>query len=561
MLRAMAPRMLRAVLLAAISAWAVGAQAQVSQLDGTALPTPTGTSETGVVTSRGFPASAVTLDGLFKARGETLDPIMSARTAPGLFSPNCGFSGELLLRGGSCKVAFGWYNADDPAHIFELVPADTSSAFMCTDNDFCPLATMDTTQVGQHTWTPKAFYADDIKANPKYTGGQIGFAMIGDEATQCKQTKYSDLARNTVSTMYGKPWITTLVYQSTANPEGFYLAFEDLAMSPESWTNAGPGSPSNDGDFNDFVYFINGLSCTGGGLPCEVAGAFGACSVGRTDCATEGTTGMCRPIITAGAELCDNVDNDCNGMVDDGDGLCPESQVCDKGSCVGACGTGEFRCGSGLTCKGGHCIEDACADKVCEAGQACRGGTCMNACDNVVCPAGEECQLGRCVDPCKAITCAAGKVCERGLCVSDCNCRGCQNGLQCGADGRCTDPRCADVQCMAGEKCVEGACINSCMGVVCPGGGNCVNGACQMGTGGAMSGGGTDGIILGGSLNFGGNTGSGSNNADGSSGRITKDPGCACTLVGSSPAGEAALLLAGLGACVAFARRRQKRAA
>jgi MYXO-CTERM domain-containing protein len=544
-----------------MSALVAPATAQVSQLDGTALPTPTGAAETNVVVSRGFPASAVTLDGLFKARGEALDPIMSASTAPGLFSPTCGFSGELLLRGGSCKVAFGWYNADDPANIFELVPADTSLAFMCTDNDFCPLATMDSTQVGQHTWTPKAFYAEDIKNDEKYTGGQIGFALIGDEATQCKQTKYSDLSRNTHSTMYGKPWITTLVYQSTANPEGFYLAFEDLKMSPESWTNAGPGSPSNDGDFNDFVYFINGLSCTGGGLPCEVAGAFGACSVGRTDCATEGTTGMCRPIITAGAELCDNVDNDCNGVVDDGVGLCPGTQVCDKGSCVEACGTGEFRCGTGFSCVAGQCIDDVCATVECPAGQACRNGTCLNACDGVVCPAGEECQLGRCVDPCKAVACTGGKVCERGLCVSDCNCRGCAEGLKCGLDGRCSDPRCVGIECPAGEKCAAGACVDACAGVMCPGGADCVNGACQMPSGGSSNGGGTDGgIILGGALNLGGKgSTNGTGNDSNGPGLVSADPGCACEVVGSSRSGTA-LFLAGLATALALGRRRRNAA-
>jgi hypothetical protein len=369
------------------------------------------------------------------------------------------------------------------------------------------------------------------------------------------------------------PWVTAIIYQSTVDPEGFYMAFEDLPMLPDDWRKTGVGSAMNDGDFNDFVFYVSGVSCQGGGQPCDT-GLQGACSVGRTDCATDGTTGMCRPIIAPGAELCDNVDNDCNGMVDDGMGLCPGTQVCDKGTCVEACGTGEFRCEKGFACEAGHCIDEACAGKMCEAGQACRNGMCMNACDGVVCPQGQECQLGRCVDPCKAVTCGAGKVCERGLCVSDCNCRPCKAGLSCAADGRCIDPTCVDKEagCAAmGMKCANGACVDPCAGVTCPNGGKCVGGNCQdatgtpggpNGTGGSLS---IDpnspvpgGIDLGG----GGNAGSSSSSSGGghSLGSREVKAGCACDVVGGSPAGSAAVLLGSLGALFIGARRRRRAA-
>jgi hypothetical protein len=340
------------------------------------------------------------------------------------------------------------------------------------------------------------------------------------------------------------------------DPEGFYMAFEDLPMSPADWHLTGvPGNTAmNDGDFNDFVFYVSGISCLGGGMPCDT-GLQGACSVGRTDCAAEGAVGMCRPIITAGAELCDNVDNDCNGVADDGMGLCPGTQVCDKGTCVEACGTGEFRCDPGYTCKAGHCIDDICADVECPAGQACRDGMCLNACDGVVCPAGEECQLGRCVDPCKAVECPAGKVCERGLCVSDCSCRGCKDGLECGADGRCADPLCVGVTCEAGLKCAGGNCVDPCDGVVCPGGGACVNGACQMGTGIPGGGGSAPVIDLPGGLDLGGST-NGSGTPKGS--RTARAPGCACEVVGATRTGNTALLLGTFGAILAMARRRRK---
>ncbi len=622
----MVARHLRAALLvfSALS-WAGSAAAQVTQTDAvkTPLPQPVGMPEMTLATDAWayktttqvnrdpmganvngmtfgdyYPTfadgDAITLGGLFKFRGENIDPVADARTAPGYFSPSCGFAGELVLRGGDCEIKFGWYNVADPNsttppkpdEIYPFLPEDVwldagmtmhdtmketiTFQMECQpplQNGFCPLAwdNVDPRQLDKKLWKRRAYDSGKIKENPNYKGGYVGFAVIGNPGKICSQNKYSMMEHNQRNAQ-GQAWVTTLIYQSTVDPEGFYMAFEDLPMAPDDWhkTGVNGNSATNDGDFNDFVFYVSGISCLGGGQACD-SGLQGACSVGRTDCATEGTTGMCRPIIAPGAEMCDNVDNDCNGMVDDGVGLCPGTQVCDKGKCIEACGTGEFRCDMGFTCKTGHCIENACVDKECAAGQVCRAGTCMNACDNVVCPSGQECQLGRCVDPCAAITCSAGKVCERGLCVSDCSCRGCKDGLVCGADGKCADPQCVGVMCEAGKKCVAGGCVDSCDGVVCPNMGVCVNGNCQSadGSGGTGSGTGGGGIDLAGGLNLSGSNGQGANGS-GTSGNgnkpVVKDAGCACDIVGRSPAGGAAVLL-GLVSVVVLGARRRRRAA
>jgi hypothetical protein len=593
------------VLAAGVAMVAGSAQAQVFQSDAamTPLPQPVGMNEWNLATMSWaynrevqvnrdlmgmdvnqqnvhfgdfYPTfengDAITLKGLFKFRGEMIDEVADARTTPGYFSPSCGFQGQLLLRGGDCEITFGWYNVEDPNsttapapdEIYPFIPTAGSTItadLQCQpplNNGFCPLAwdNVNPRELDKKLWIPKAYDSGQIKEDPNYKGKYVGFAVLGNPAKLCTQTKYSMLAHNQKNAQ-GQPWVTTLIYQSTVDPEGFYMAFEDLPMSPDDWHLTGvPGNTAmNDGDFNDFVFYVSGISCLGGGMPCDT-GLQGACSVGRTDCAVEGETGMCRPIITPGSELCDNVDNDCNGLADDGEGLCPGTQVCDKGTCVDACGTGEFRCQPGETCKAGHCIEDACAEMECPAGQACRNGMCLNACDGVVCPAGEECQLGRCVDPCKAVECPAGKVCERGLCVSDCSCRGCKDGLECGGDGRCTDPLCVGVECDAGFKCVGGACVDPCEGVVCPGGGACVNGACQMGTGMPGGGGSAPGLDLPGGLDLGGSS-SGPSNGSSNGSRTTKAPGCACEVVGGTRSGNVALLLGSLAAAMGLARRRR----
>ena len=583
--------------VAAALSTAAPASAQVFQaVDNTPLPQPVGQAELDLMLAYGYRVDlpvhqdfdgnnvnppklysdyyptfengdAVKLSGLFKWRMEQIDEVADARTTPGYFSPTCGFSGQLVLRGGSCDVAFGWYNVLDPAdptppapdQIYELIPAETAEYMMCVDQNgnpktdgFCPLGWDDRNpyKLSVHGWQPTAFDSGVIKSDPRYLGGYVAFALIGNPDVQCSQTKFS-IAEHNVKSTSGEPWVTSIIYQSTVDPEAFYIAFEDLPMTPESWKDPGPGAiGENDGDFNDFVYYISGINCAGGGQACDT-GLLGACSVGRTDCAPEGTTGVCRPIVQAGAELCDNVDNDCNGVVDDGEGLCAGGLVCDQGSCVQSCSTGEFRCPDGKACENDHCIDEACVGVVCEQGQACRLGMCLNACDGVLCPEGQECQLGRCVDPCAGVECPADRVCERGLCVSNCACRGCADGLTCGDDGRCGDPLCAGVVCPEGQKCKAGACQDLCANVTCPGGAQCINGVCadpsQMPTGSGGS-----GIVI----NTGG-TNSGSGEGSRAPTRALGDgAGCACR-AGSAQSPSAMLFGALLALGLWRARRRK----
>jgi hypothetical protein len=136
---------------------APSARAQVMEPDGTVMPQPANPKEVAEMISRGFPANSVTLAGLFLyheingvAGGDTaIDPINDAHTTPGTFAPQCGLSGTIVLHGGGCRSALGWYNATNPATvpttIYPIVPANLMPAppngISCEDNDFCPLAT------------------------------------------------------------------------------------------------------------------------------------------------------------------------------------------------------------------------------------------------------------------------------------------------------------------------------------------------------------------------------------------------------------------------------------
>ena len=150
--------------------------------------------------------------------------------------------------------------------------------------------------------------------------------MIGNPNAVCTQNKYSMLEHNQRNAQ-GDPWVTALIYQSTADPEGFYMAFEDFGdvarttgTRPASTAITATNDPATS---TTSCFYVSGISCEGGGQPMRARACKSACSVSRTDCATDSTTPACvRPIIAPGVEACDNVDNDCNGIVDDGDGGC-----------------------------------------------------------------------------------------------------------------------------------------------------------------------------------------------------------------------------------------------
>ena len=509
------------------------------------------------------------LQTLFAYRNETaLAAPMAyqtlAMTEPSTFSPLCSFSGTLVLRGGGCEVAFGWYNAvpeggnpPAPSEIYPLIPANDPDVY--GGGPFTPLAV-------DGPWVLKTFTAADIRNNPLYLGGEIGFALIGGGG--CSQTKYSQrhLNQDCTSCTPVEPFITTVVYEGTVEPNSYYMAFEDLPVSPTSFL------ANNDGDFNDFVFYITGIVCSGGGEPCDT-GQPGACAIGKTDCSENGEPGQCRPVVHPTAEKCDNVDNDCNEMVDDGD-LCPMGYVCDHGTCVQNCSTGEFKCRNALECDRGFCVDPLCVGVDCEMGQACRAGVCEGACTGVTCPLGQECQLGHCVDLCAGVTCEEGQVCEGGLCMAECGCRGCDAaaGKFCGDAGKCVAMGCEAVTCAAGQVCVAGGtCKDACEGAVCPGGAACMAGAClpNMEDPPTPGAGGTDGVgggldlpNMAGSLSFAGKGGAGgAGGANGSQGRpILKNgstaAGCACRLGADSGSGRLAwFALGALG--LALLRRRR----
>ena len=202
-------------------------------------------------------------------------------------------------------------------------------------------------------------------------------------------------------------------------------------------------------------------------------------------------------------EQCNGVDDDCDGEIDEGE-LCEGRQICDRGICVDLC-EGNECANADLICVDEAVCHDPCDAAECAANEACVDGRCIDPCEDVRCPAGEICRQGRCVgdncfeagcdegavcveggcvpDPCAGVDCPAGQFCRRGDCVDSCADVACPLDQRC-VDGECVGDPCFGVRCDAGERCIvegdRGVCERDrCAGVECGPGRRCFRGQCE----------------------------------------------------------------------------------
>jgi MYXO-CTERM domain-containing protein len=220
--------------------------------------------------------------------------------------------------------------------------------------------------------------------------------------------------------------------------------------------------------------------------PVCATGDPGLCAAGRQRCLAGFLS--CVPDEEPAPETCDEIDNDCDGQVDEGllnrCGVCGRNEPAETcngidDNCDGVVDEGQL-CPAGESCMRGHCA-GPCENNECPPGLVCRDNVCLNPCD--ACDAGQICEDGECLDPCAQVDCPAGQLCRAGECVGEsCYEAGCAEGQIC-LQGGCVPDPCANVQCEAGQFCREGECVGSCAQVSCPldfecQGGRCLPDAC-----------------------------------------------------------------------------------
>lgn len=491
-----------------------------------------------------------------------INAIQDATVDQETFDPHCQLKFTVVQRGGGYLSVFGWYEAKGG----NVPPAlaDMHVLLGCNDKPGTSQVLMVPTGVAKVGF---------FMANNAYDC--VPQSADGTLASEPTNTFYSErrfngkLRDGTPEGGLNQNQIRVLMWQSVAVADSFYFGWEDTKFGA-------------DDDFEDLLTQVSGIECTSGGQACDT-GKIGLCAKGAMQCQKGGLA--CVQIEQPSAEKCNAIDDDCNGMVDDGDNLCAAGEVCYRGSCLPNCTRGEFPCLPGFTCDAtkGVCVEDSCENKTCDAGQVCRAGQCVGECVGVKCPYGQACRQGGCVDVCSGMQCDDGFTCAVGFpdgadkepvgFCSSCGCKGCPTGQTC-SNNVCVATACATATCAAGQHCDAGNCVDDCMGAMCPPGQLCSAGKCTLDPN-APDGGSTDAGIgggmtmipidpSGGSGNLGNAPSTGGTTMTvGTGGRRAalsdgKSSGCGCRVAGSRRSNALATLgVLGLAALLGARRRRR----
>jgi len=223
------------------------------------------------------------------------------------------------------------------------------------------------------------------------------------------------------------------------------------------------------GIIDDGVFPGVGDSCLCPGLTQAEVGQ-GMCRAGRLVC--KGVQGIvCDGCVLPSPEICDGLDNDCDG-VGDNNAMCPTGFGCRDGACALLCRDGEFPCAPGYDCIDSYCVPNRCKNVTCGSGQKCdlSTGSCVDLCYKVTCLSGQTCSAGKCLDCSNSadLACQPGQTCVGRQCVTDlCYGVNCNAATEYCANGTCVPITCSPA-CAASEQCFAGQCRPSlCSTVTC----------------------------------------------------------------------------------------------
>lgn len=225
--------------------------------------------------------------------------------------------------------------------------------------------------------------------------------------------------------------------------------------SPESCANSG-----SDDDCDGMLDNVATL-----GSACVVAANMGPCRAGLLQCQAGKAELACVATLSPTAETCNNLDDDCNGQVDDTFNLQTDAMNC------GACGT---QCPAGNTCMAGKCMMQGGAAGTppvagagaggAGAGGAGAGGAGAPAAGAPAAgaPAAGAPAAGAPSMPTCQPACAGGQTCCGTTCVNlatdAMNCGTCGTACSAGAQPGCCGGSCVDL--VSNTNC--GACGRDC---------------------------------------------------------------------------------------------------
>lgn len=214
--------------------------------------------------------------------------------------------------------------------------------------------------------------------------------------------------------------------------------------------------------------------------PCQLSNEHGTCE-GVRACAEEGL--LACDAATPAAEVCNGLDDDCNGLTDED--LCDDGNPCTEDLCLGEEGCqhtplnkGECLDGDACTqadhCEAGVCVGESlqcndanpCTDDVCDQDLGCTyQGNFLDCDDGDACTLGDSCKEGACASG-VALSCDDGNACTDDACgLMGCeftpNIQACDDGNACSALSQCKEGSCqaqVSLDCDDDNLCTNDGC-------------------------------------------------------------------------------------------------------
>jgi hypothetical protein len=213
---------------------------------------------------------------------------------------------------------------------------------------------------------------------------------------------------------------------------------------------------------------------------CETTNEQGTCqgvrvceALGLSDCSAQGAT----------AETCNGLDDDCNGLTDEG--TCDDANPCTVDTCAGEGG-----------CQHAALVEGECLDgDACTIGDHCENGLCVgqgidcdddNPCTEDSCDGLGGCQHENFVGECDDGNPCTEDSCDENGCVFQANNAACDDSNSCTTDACDKDKGCLHTNntepcddkngCTTGDTCVEGTCLGL---LACDDGNPCTDDVCE----------------------------------------------------------------------------------